>query len=238
MKQFGIIVCGLFWGATLFAQSDDQATRELQHMSSSNILNCASQGDTTSCNYNAWQLGYELGRRGNIRFLTRSYRRANEGQREVIIIAMTRIKRNPEVTAFMHQVSFKQHWPDKLDTEPRWYALQYLAESCDEEALRRLNGGHNFGESYPVACMYWTDTIRTFGKCKYRPAIPHLIQSINTVACLNISDSAVKSLHDLFPGKCENLHSVSLNQSLDEIHDCFQRAARQTQGNAAAKEIR
>ena len=206
-------------------------------MSSADILNCALQSDKKNCEYNAWQLGYELGRRGNVRFLTHSYHRDNEGQREVIIIAMSRIKQNPDVTAFMQQVSFKQVWPDKLDTEPRWYALQYLAESCDEHALRRLNGEHNFRGSYPVACMYWTDTIRTFGKCKYRPAIPHLIQSINTVACLNISDSAVKSLHDLFPGKCKNLHSLSLNQSLDQIHDCFQRAARQGKGTGITREI-
>jgi hypothetical protein len=61
--------------------------------------------DTKGCKYNAWQLGYELGGRGNVRFITRSYHRANEGQHEVITIAMTGIKRESNVTAFMQQVS-------------------------------------------------------------------------------------------------------------------------------------
>ncbi len=200
-------------------------------MSSANILGCAFHGDTHSCKYKPWELGYELGRRGNVKFLVHSYRGADAGQREVIILAMTRIKHNPEVTAFMRRVSFEQYWPDKLDTEPRWYALQYLAESCDEQALRRLNGEHNFRNSYPVACMYWTDTIRTFGRCKYRPAIPHLIQSINTVACLNIPDSAIKSLHDLLPGKCENVESLTL----DQVHDCFHRAAKQAEAKSVTR---
>ena len=230
MNRLVYAVLAFFSSGLLFGQATDQQLRELRIMSSVDILDCAFHFDSQTCKYSEWELSNELGRRGNVKFLTRSYRQADAGQREVIILAMMRIKHNPEVTAFMRRVSFKQFWPDKLDTEPRWYALQYLAEACDDEGLQRLNGEHNFRGSYPVACMDWVRTIRAFGKCKYRPAVAHLIRSTNSVACLGISDAAIESLQELFPGKCSGARSYN------QAHDCFQKAASQAEVNGVSGE--
>lgn len=197
-----------------------EETTKLRSMSSAEILRLATHVGSPDAKFNEWDLGYELGRRGNVSFLTQFFRHANSGQREVIIIAMSRIKHNPEVVAFMRTVAFDNLRPNEADSEPRWYALQYLADLCDEPALHRLNGEQNFREGYPIGCMWWTSTIRTFGKCKYRPAIHHLIDSTNTMACLNISEAAIESLHELFPGKC-----MSKSDSLNKMHDCFLRVA-------------
>ena len=213
--------------STVLVSQTENRDSTLHKMTKAELMRCASTDELATCKYDMYDVADELARRKDPDFLIRKYPKADEAQREVIVMAAFRLKHDTAVTHFMREVAFK-NLRNELDTTPRWFALQYLAETCDEPALKRLNGNHNFAGSYPVGCMWWTKTIRTFGKCRYRPAIPHLIQSTNLVACLNISDAVTESLLDFFPGKCRQA------KSYDQVHDCFGRVA----GIATSKKAR
>jgi hypothetical protein len=164
------------------------------------------------CDYD-WELADELVGRTSPKFLIESFRGGDECQRHVLLIELFKIQK-PEVLAFMRDLAFT-NLTNEPDGEPRWYPLQYLADRCDLRALRRFNRDINWKDEYPIGCMWWTGTVRQFGKCGYRPAIPHLIRYTNSVACLNISDAAIESLMALYPGKCKSV------TSMDQAHDCF-----------------
>jgi hypothetical protein len=42
--------------------------------------------------------------------------------------------------------------------------------------------------------------VETFGKCKYRPAIPYLVNSALTDICSNIAEAAANDLRVFYPG--------------------------------------
>jgi hypothetical protein len=188
---------------------------EARSLSSRKILDCFKKSNVSNCRISEFDAAEVLAKRGRTQFLIAAYEKGDVSQRGILAIALSKIKK-PEVLAFVQKIAF-ENLTNAPDGEPRWYLLEYLAERCDQEALARLNREQNWKDSYPIGCMWWTGTVRQFGKCQYRAAIPHLIQYTNTVACLNISDAAVKSLSDLFPGKCK--HSKTYN----ECHDCYQR---------------
>ena len=47
--------------------------------------------------------------------------------------------------------------------------------------------------------MQYQTTIKLFGKCKHRPAIPYLVDSAIYDFCGNISDEAIGDLQALYP---------------------------------------
>jgi hypothetical protein len=89
------------------------------------------------------------------------------------------------------------------------FALDYLAQSCDLNALARLN--HDVYKKYEVmGCSYlndtlhpaWDDAVKAFGRCNYVPAAQNLVDSLDSV-CLGAA-SAGESLKQMFPGYCSN----------------------------------
>jgi hypothetical protein len=187
-------------------------------LSTAKIIDCFAIQNISSCRIERFNAAEVLAKRGNIRYLIGAYERGDETQRDMLVIALAQI-RKPAVLEFMRRIAF-ENLRNEPDGEPRWYALQSLAEHCDERALARLNRDQNWKDGYPIGCMWWTSTVRQFGKCQYRPAIPHLIEYTNTVACLNISEAAIESLEELYPGKCKDA------KTLNATRDCYSRAYR------------
>ena len=222
MRQLKLVILILCLANLGFAQD---ATPEKQddpgRQTTRYLLHCLYHYEDGPCNFEYEQIVAELAKRNMSNKALEIYPRVTSEKKALIVEGLFTTRHDPHIRDFMERIAFNNLKQNEPDSEPRWYALQYLAEGCDERALQRLNGRQNFTEEgYPIGCMWWTSTIRTFGKCRYRPAIPHLIQSTNTVACLNISEAAYYSLLDFFPGKCTK------TKTMDEMHDCFARIAR------------
>jgi hypothetical protein len=96
----------------------------------------------------------------------------------------------PEVTAFMQRVLAERI----EDGEDLYWPVNYLAKKCDQAALKELATGRYRGQG----CMQYETSVRLFGSCRYRPAIPYLVDTAVYDACLNITESADFSLHQLY----------------------------------------
>ena len=81
-------------------------------------------------------------------------------------------------------------------TAAAYYATNYMAKRGDRQALAVLysNGGH-----YGISSVQWAATVRLFGKYKFMPAVPYLIDSLDA-ASMNVGAAAMESLLDIFPG--------------------------------------
>jgi len=119
----------------------------------------------------------------------------------------------------MRRIAFIGLKPHEPDSDPQWYPLQYLAQTCDQRALARLSRQENIKESYPIGCMWWQDTVKAFGDCNYRPATPYLIEALST-ACINIDDNAAEALKRFFPGVCEE------KKWPEAMQECYREVAR------------
>jgi len=153
-----------------------------------------------------WDIANVLGKRKNKAFLLSEFQKKKDGNHRLgIIYALYRIN-DREVAAF-----FKRLIADGYDDgEDLYYPLNYLAKRCDPDALRVLSGnGHGGYKGYP-GCLQWGKTVELFGKCKYRPAIPYLINSIQA-ACMNIGIAAVEDLRKMYAG-CPSFEDYSLEQ--------------------------
>lgn len=98
----------------------------------------------------------------------------------------------PQALAFMQEVLAKR----MDDGEDLYFPADYMARRrCDAEALKLLSTG----KSRSQGCVQFEATIRTFGRCKYRPAIPYLVDSALSDLCGNIAQAAVKDLREFYP---------------------------------------
>ncbi len=80
--------------------------------------------------------------------------------------------------------------------EPTTYlALKYFGSVCDQEALRILNK-HYF--QYHTSSMEWASIVRSFGECKYKPAVPKLVETVSA-ASMNLGYASHLSLLDMYP---------------------------------------
>jgi len=187
---------------------------DLKSKSCTELIQCFSSPDWCGAD-SRWDIADVLGKRENKAFLLSEYReRRDEAQRLGIIYALYRIN-DPEVAAF-----FKRLVAERFDDgEELYYPLNYLAKRCDTNALRILSGdGHGGYKGYP-GCMQWGTTVELFGKCKYRPAIPYVIDSINA-ACMNIGIAAVEDLRKMYRGSPDFKH-----YSLEGIEQYFRHRA-------------
>jgi hypothetical protein len=83
----------------------------------------------------------------------------------------------------------------RKDGEDFYWPANYLAKKCDPLGLKELSTGRHRNQG----CMQYQSTVQLFGKCKYRPAIPYLVDSAIYDFCGNITDEATDDLHTLFP---------------------------------------
>jgi hypothetical protein len=209
VASFGILLIPV-----LGAQQLDDT---LRGMSPRQILECARDEACKLHQERLW-LAKALSRPKNVPLLIGAYARADPYQREVIVIALFSL-RGPRVETFMRGIAFKDLKPHEPDYDPYWYPLQYLARACDERALARLSRPENIMKAYPIGCIWWQDTVKAFGDCNYRPAIPYLIEALSC-ACLNIDDNAYQALKKFLPGTCEN------KKWPEQMQRCYREVAR------------
>ena len=163
-------------------------------MSGPQILRCSLSPE---CGYDFFDLADTLKKKFSAKQLIVLYPHEADQTQKIIVIALANNKSGP-VVALMKQAAFTGLKPSMTDVDNHYFALQYVADRCDLNALRELNRPANFGDSYPVGCMFWQNTLKDFGKCNYRPAISHLARSLNS-ACLNNTQAAEDSLRHLMP---------------------------------------
>jgi hypothetical protein len=60
---------------------------------------------------------------------------------------------------------------------------------------------------YPISSLEWAYTLREFGKQKYKPAIPILIEDLGA-ASLNVVEEAFNSLKVFYPDSPSNFSSI------------------------------
>ena len=177
------------------AQETPSSNLPLADKTPKQLLQCFSDLQNMCGAGDRWEIADVLGHQENKPFLLSEFwKTRNEERRLGIIYSLYRIN-DPEVAAFFRRLVSRRF----DDGESLYYPLNYLAKLCDPAALSILSGGGKGGyEGYP-GCLQWSTTVKLFGKCKYRKAIPFLIDSL-TAACMNIGDAADGSLRQLFPG--------------------------------------
>ena len=104
-------------------------------------------------------------------------------------------------------------------TEEAYYVAQYLAKKGNKNALEILNK-NNF--KYPISSWQWSYTLKEFGRHKFIPANPTLIENLDA-ASLNVVDEAFKAILVFYPDSPETFASPS------EMKRYFQKRYREFQ---------
>jgi hypothetical protein len=171
-----------------------ELSRRLPEMTREELMSCFVEWHvcgTRETEASGTPISDELARRGNPNALMDSYRYEQNPARRAGIEHVAYHFDTPQVLAFMLEV-FRL----KLDDgEGLYYPANYLAKRCDPEALQLLSSGKARGEG----CLQFESTVATFGKCKYRPAIPYLVDSALADICGNIAEAAANDLKELYP---------------------------------------
>jgi hypothetical protein len=168
---------------------------------------------------------WELAGRKRPDLIIAAYKKADDVDRFALVETLWYID-SPLVESFMRSIGPAFENPrDGIDYDSSVFALDYLAQSCDLNALARLN--HDVFKKYPIkkyaviGCSYlgpvqpaWDDTIEAFGRCNYVPAAQNLVRLLDS-QCIS-ADKAEKSLKQIFPGYCENPASVEEEQQCYE----------------------
>jgi hypothetical protein len=107
-------------------------------------------------------------------------------------------------------------------TGEAYYVAQYLAKRGNRKALEILNR-NNY--KYPISSWQWSYTLKEFGRHKFTPAIPTLIEALDA-ASLNVVDEAYKALQVFYPDSPANF------QSLKEMKTYFEKRHNESQEGA------
>lgn len=199
--------------ATISALSQTTAQR-----SAADLKKCVKDATCSS----VLDAAYKLAKRQEFDFLLRQYPVAGNNTQQLLVQAIYASKlgrNNPKVIRFMRDVAFSQTL-DSQFSDTRWYALQFLADKCDQKALMELNthgGGEQTPYQFQVSCGDWARTLRTFGMCKYTASREVLVNSLNS-SCLDVLNAAAASLQGLYPETCQKLKTSR------EVTDCYRRS--------------
>lgn len=79
--------------------------------------------------------------------------------------------------------------------ETTYFALKYFARACDSTALGILNRNYF---KYPGSSMEWATIVRSFGDCRYKPAVPNLVGTVNA-AMIDLGYASHLSLLAMYP---------------------------------------
>jgi hypothetical protein len=161
---------------------------------------CGAEEDQAS----GWPISDELARRGDphdllVRYWTEPNSSIRDGIEHVAYHFDT-----PEVTAFMRRVLIVR----KDDGEDFYWPANYLAKKCDPLGLKELSTGEDRNQG----CLQYETTVQLFGKCRYRPAIPYLVDSAINDICGNIIDAAANDLAAMYPGSPKEFRSLEKMQ--------------------------
>ncbi len=192
-------LCG---NATAYEVSNELASR-LKKLPSSLLVACFADWKLCGAADNeasGWQISDELASRKYLKpLLKRYWTEPNEGIRWGIIDVAYHFD-TPAVAAFMKRVMDQQIAAGKAE----YWPVNYMAKRCDPLALRELAKGTFRNEG----CMQYETSMKLFGKCRYKPAVPYLVDDALNDMCLNITDSGEQSLKKLFPDAPRNFRTL------------------------------
>jgi len=152
-----------------------------------------------------WPISDELARRGQIHsFLVMYWKDSRRAIRDGIEHIAYHFD-TPEVTKFMRSVLAKR----VNDGEDLYWPVNYLAKKCDPSALKELSTGRYRNQG----SLQYQTSVELFGKCKYRPAIPYLVDSALNDVSWNIAGAADDSLHALYPDAPVDFDSLEKAQN-------------------------
>lgn len=190
----------------------DQIKAKLEPLTDHQLIDCLKL-DSKNCPLDYRDIGMiegELGDRKHPDLLIAAYEKSDDDDHRYHLVRALYQIDDPKVLTFMRSIAF-EHLGRGMDNSDSFFPLDNLAGHCDERALARLNRHANFKREYPMNCMYWAGTLRSFGRCNYRAAAPNLVRSLDAV-CLNITGEAEQALEKFFPGACQNMKSIEEEQ--------------------------
>ena len=171
----------------------DELVRRLPDFSSAQLLACFDEWEICGGEDRAsgWPISDELARRGDPHELLVRYWKERKWLIRHGIEDVAYHFDTPEVTAFMRQILSAR----VKDGEDRYWPVNYLAKKCDPAALKELSRGSYRNQG----SLQYQTSVELFGKCKYRPAIPYLVDTAVYDWSFNIAIAADHSLHALYP---------------------------------------
>jgi len=132
----------------------------------------------------------ELVKRSAYRDLFDLFERTSDEFQQAWIMDVLSQMRAPAADSFFHR-----YVHGKTGEMSTYLALKYFALVCDQEALHILNK-HYF--QYQVSSREWATIVGSFGECKYKPAVPHILETV-TAALLNLGYASHLSLLAMYP---------------------------------------
>jgi hypothetical protein len=171
----------------------DEFIRRLPRLQTERLVACFADWKvcgTREGKENGWPISDEIARRGDPHSLLARYWTEEDVTIRDGIEHVAYHFDSPEVSAFMQKVLDER----KPDGEDFYWPANYLAKKCNQAALQQLSSGN----SREQGCLPFQATIQLFGKCKYRPAIPYLVDDALSDSCGNLVKAATDVLHDLY----------------------------------------
>ncbi len=181
----------------------DELVRRLPALPTEELVSCFADWKICGAGNDletGWAVSAEVARRGDPqKLLIRYWTEQDEDIRDGIIHVAYHYN-TPEVADFMKKVLAA----GKGDEDTLYWPADYLAKGCDSAALKWLSSRHG----RPEGCILWAPTVARFGKCRYRPAIPYLVENSLDDACLNIVDAAEEDLRAMYPHSPKDFSSI------------------------------
>jgi len=187
-------------GRSLVAQNSKS---DLKSLSTESILDCLSHEG--KCSQDSYELRDELLRRRPVFATISAYKRAPQTTDGALLHDLIK-----ELLYFMardrHDVRIDKFMRRELNESTEhgsYYNALYLAHEGDLKSLAILNKNC---WKYGISSAEWADALDEFGRNRYRPAIPCLVESANA-ASLNAADAAYRSLLKFYPDAPKDLPS-------------------------------
>jgi hypothetical protein len=194
-------------GANDIWEISDEFTQRLPSVASERLVACFDDwhicgvGDGQA---SGWPISDELARRGRIDKLLVQYWKERKWTIRSGIEDVAYHFDNPKVAAFMRRILAER----VDDGEDRYWPVNYLAKKCDPAALKELSSGRYRNQG----SLQYQTSVELFGKCKYRPAIPYLVDTALYDISFNIVGAADKSLHALYPDAPKDFDTLEKSQ--------------------------
>jgi hypothetical protein len=204
-----LCINSVVFSARLMAQTK---VTSLERLSSDQLLHCFV--DPSICGTGDWEIADALNKRGILGALMARY--WEEPKME--------IRNGIEKVAYRNDSPLVEHFMRKIraaqmdDGEGLYYPINYLAKKCDAEALKEIATGRFRSQG----SLRYQTSVKLFGKCGYRPAIPYLVDYALQDTSLNIVGAAEDSLQKLFPdspkdfGNLEAVQKYYCNRAVRE----------------------
>jgi hypothetical protein len=194
-------------GTSDIYQITDEFVRRLPKLSSDQLVACFDDWKicgTGEGQAEGWPISDELARRGNVNELLVRYWKEPKWTIRSGIEDVAYHFDTPEVTKFMRKILAER----VDDGEDRYWPVNYLAKKCDPVALKELSSGRYRNQG----SMQYENSVELFGKCKYRPAIPYMVDTAIYDMSLNVVDAVRQSLQVLYPDGPREFNSLDSMQ--------------------------